>query len=275
MRYGELFQNSLEQFHDKSKALDIQLLMESCLKLSRTQFWINKNEAITNITGLQTFYRHLQRLLKGEPIDYILKRKEFYGETFHINKSVLIPRPETEILVERAMGFIKSPSNLLDIGSGSGVIAVLLAKRTGSRVVAVEKSRNALRVLKINVARHNLKNRILPFYADLFPSQGGRFHMILSNPPYIPEWEWRELDRKVRDFEPKEALVAEEDGLGVIRRIAQGAGEYLVPGGHLLMEIGYNQSERVNRILKETGFSTIDFFNDYSGIPRVASAQWE
>ena len=270
MRYSELFSHSLNLFEDRSKALDLQMLMEAAFNLTRTEFWIKKNEKITDKAALQKFYRYRKRLLRKEPTAYILGKKEFYGETFYIDKSALIPRPETEILVEHAIRSIKRPSEVLDIGAGSGIISILLAKHTEAAITAVENSRKALRVLKKNIALHKVGDRVTPLGADLFPLPGKKFYMIVSNPPYVSESEWRELDPTVRDYEPKIALTAGEDGLAIIRQIIESSPLYLEPWGKLLIEIGYNQKKQVKNILAETGFSSIDFFNDYSDIPRVA-----
>lgn len=253
-----------------NKGLDIQLLMEAAFGLSRTDFWIKKNETITDPAALRKFYRYRARRQKKEPIAYILKKRDFYGLTFYVDKSVLIPRPETEILVEHAAEKIESPSEILDIGAGSGIISITLAKKTGSMVTAVENSKNALKVFEKNIIQHGVKDRVLPLCADLFPPRAKRFDMIVSNPPYIPEKEWLELEPGVKDFEPKAALTAGDDGLFFIRRIIERAGDYLKPGGALLIEIGYNQKEQVKNLLNEAGFSEIDFVNDYNQIPRVA-----
>lgn len=273
MLYSELFSNSLRKFKDKDKSLDLQILIEFAFNLTREQFWTKKNEEITDHTGLRKFYRYRKRLLQDEPIAYILKQKEFYGEIFFINKNVLVPRPETEILVEHAIeGINKKPANILDIGSGSGVIAILLAKLTGSTVTAIEKSRRALYVLKKNIALHGVAEKVIPVYGDLFPAAANGFDMIVSNPPYGSEAEWQELAPNVKDHEPKEAVVAGEDGLVVIRRIVDGAECFLKPGGKLLMEIGYQQEASVRKILAASKFTQVEFFKDYNGIPRVVFA---
>ena len=273
MLYSELFSRSLKKFKDKDKSLDLQLLIEFAFNLTREQSWIKKNEKISDNIGLRKFYRYRKRLLQEEPIAYILKQKEFYGEIFYIDKNVLIPRPETEILVEHAIGNInRKPANILDIGSGSGIIAILLAKFTGAAVTAVEKSRKAFYVLKKNIALHGVTGKVIPIYGDLFPAAADKFDMIVSNPPYVSEAEWQELAPGVKDHEPKEALVAGEDGLLIIRRIIDGGDYFLKPGGKLLMEIGYQQEAAVREILAASKFSVVEFFKDYSGIPRVVFA---
>lgn len=275
MLYSDLYSNSLKVFAKQNKTLEIQVLIEEAFHFSRAESWMRKNEPITDLAALRTFYRYRNRLLKDEPIAYILKKKEFYGETFFINKNVLIPRPETEILVEKALELIKKPIQILDIGAGSGNIGIVLAKRTGSRVTAVERSKEALYVLKKNIGLHGVGNRVFEVRADLFPLSGGLFDMIVSNPPYIAEGEWRELDVTVRDYEPKIALVGGKDGLRVIKRIAAGAPKYLKPGGWLLMEIGYNQEQGVRGLLERAGFRDIAIYEDYSHIPRVVVGKKE
>ncbi len=270
MNYSDLFSRSMALLDSTNKGLDIQLLMEAAFGLSRTDFWIKKNERVTDPTALRKFYRYRARRLRKEPIAYILKKRDFYGLTFYVDKNVLIPRPETEILVENAAASIKAPSEILDIGAGSGIISITLAKETGATVTAVENSKNALKVLEKNITLHDVKDRVFPLCVDLFPRKGKLFDMVVSNPPYIPEKEWRELEPGVKDFEPKAALAAGDDGLIVIRRIIEQAGDYLKPGGALLMEMGYNQKDQVESLLNEAGFSNIDFLNDYNQIPRVA-----
>jgi release factor glutamine methyltransferase len=272
VRYSELVATSLKKFKNQDKALDLQLLLEAAFHLTREQSWIKRNDEIADRNALKRFYRYRERLIKDEPVAYILKKKEFYGVTFFINRGVLIPRPETEILVEQAIASIKKPLEILDIGAGSGVISILLAQQTGSAVTAVEKSRRAFAVLEKNIALQRMSGKVKPVCCDLFPGVGG-FDMIVSNPPYVPEAEWWELAPKVRDYEPREALVAGTDGLDIIRRIVAGAPAFLCPGGILLMEIGYNQHERVREILQKSPFARVEFYRDYSHIPRVVLAQ--
>jgi release factor glutamine methyltransferase len=274
MRYWELFQRSLDSLNNPSKSLDLQLIVEYAFNLSRTEYWIKKNEEIKDSRRLKRFYNYRQRLKTGEPVSYILKQKEFYGETFYIDKGVLIPRPETELLVEQAASVLLPEMDVLDIGSGSGIIAIMLAKRTHSHVIAIENSKPALRVLKKNITLHRVGYRVLPVCADLFPKEGKRFDVIVSNPPYIPLMEWRELDPMVRDFEPQSALVAENNGFATIEAIAKRAKDYLKPGGWLMLEMGYNQSNGVKKILQASGFSEIGILNDYSDIPRLAVGRW-
>ncbi len=275
MLYSELYEKSIQMFPDGGKTLDVQILMEAAFNLSRTDFWIKKSDPIENGTGLNKFYRYRTRLLKNEPVAHILKSKEFYGETFYVDKNVLVPRPETELLVEKAVQLIKDmepPVRVLDIGAGSGVISIMTAKLTQAEVTAVEFIPEALKVLKKNIFLHRMLDSVTPLQADVFPPKGTRYHLILSNPPYIPEHEWQELDPTVKDYDPKTALAAGKDGMDIIRRIARRAMKYLTPDGKLLMEIGYNQREPVEQCLRDAKFPVIDFIKDYGGIDRFAFA---
>lgn len=275
MRFCDLLYRSLNLFPDKSKSLDIQLLIETAFELSRTEFWIKKNDPITDQKGLKRFYRLRSQLAANTPMAYILGEKEFYGERFLVNKQVLIPRPETEILLEQALNLIKRPLHILDIGTGSGILGILLAKKTGSQVTALDINRKVLPILKKNICAHHVESLVFPVIGDLFPPPGQVFDMIVSNPPYIPEYEWQELAQTVRDFEPRVALVAAENGLAIIGRIAQEARQYLRPGGSLLLEMGYNQKEAVLTLLNALGYVNPLAINDYSNIPRVLVAGWD
>lgn len=283
-----MFQRSLSRSGDPSKALDIQLLMERAFSFSHTRFWIEKNNEIRDKVSLARFNRLLNRLMKNEPVHYILGEKEFYGYPFYVNKNALIPRPETEILVEQALMELKEMSakldeiRVLDIGAGSGVIAITLALQAGVQVMATDISPKALFLTKKNACRHRVGHLIHGVQADIFPPGGHppppgipkRFRLIVSNPPYIPEGEWRELAPQVRDFEPKTALASGEDGLELIARIISQAPEYLDDRGVLLLEIGYNQKERVTALLMKRGYDSIRVLDDYSGVPRIARAGW-
>jgi release factor glutamine methyltransferase len=256
------------------KALEIQLLIEHIFKLTRTEFWIKKNQEIKNLTALKKFYRYRKRLLKDEPLAYILKKKEFYGEYFFVNKNVLIPRPETEILIDEAVKILKKPGKVLDIGAGSGNISIMLAKLTRSNITSVEKHFPALKVLRKNIFLHKLHDKITVVNADLFPLNRETYDLIVSNPPYIPEKEWNSLATVVRDYEPKEALVPGLSGLELIQRIIQRAGSYLKPKGRILIEIGYNQKGRVDHLLRKANFSNIRFYRDYNNVQRIAFGEF-
>ena len=273
MLYSELFSRSLQKLGRHELTVAVEVLIERAFGLSRTQFWIRRNQEIDNARNLAAFRRAFSKLLKDEPLAYITGEKEFYSHPFAVNRRVLIPRPETEFLVEKALALNPPPATILDIGSGSGNIAISLALRSAARVWALEKSRAAHSVLKRNIAHFDLETRVIPLLADLFPVRQIRFDLIVSNPPYLSCREWDRLPRMIRDFEPKEALVSGPKGTEVIEAIIFQAPRFLPAGGCLLLEAGRGQHRSVSRFLKESGFGGIEWIRDLQGIPRVVMAR--
>lgn len=211
------------------------------------------------------------------PLAFILGEKEFWSIPFTVSPAVLIPRPETELIVERALELVQAPDPLIiDIGTGSGCLAVALAKEIpGARVVATDISRRALRVAEANAARHGAGN--IRFAAgDLFGALRGlglegRADLIVSNPPYVTEEEWKRLAPEVRAHEPRRALVPGPTGLETIRRLARGAPRFLKRGGVLLVEFGAGQAGAV-RALFGPPWTRSETARDLSGRPRVLAA---
>ncbi|MGE5662916.1 MAG: peptide chain release factor N(5)-glutamine methyltransferase [Deltaproteobacteria bacterium] len=218
----------------------------------------------------------VRRRASGEPLQYVLGSWDFYGREFLLSRDTLIPRPETEGLVERAIGALRVSGRdaalVLDVGTGCGAIAVTLAAELPrARVVAVDVSAGALAVAAGNARRAGVGDRVLFVRADAYSAlkTGGRFDVVVSNPPYVSEGEWDALPREVRDFEPPGALLAGPDGLSVIRRLVSGAAEHLLPAGVFLCEIGETQGEAVRRL--PAGFLSFDgVFKDLAGRDRVA-----
>ena len=274
MLYSQLFASAVRSLPACELPTAVQALIESSFALSRTRFWIERDRPVRDAAGLRRFRRRLRRLLAGEPLAYILKEKEFYGETFRVSPAVLVPRPETELLVEKALGLLgRETAQVLDVGSGSGAIAVVLALRSRAAVTALERSRPALAVLRQNVARFGLQERVRAVAGDLFPRRSGLFRMIVANPPYLSRRDWQRAPRTVRLYEPQEALLAGPRGTEVLARIIAGAPPRLAPGGWLLLEIGHGQHRAVQGLLKRAGLKEIDCVKDYSGIDRVIVAQ--
>jgi release factor glutamine methyltransferase len=230
-----------------------------------------------------TFCDLIERRLAGEPIQYITGEAEFYGLPFHVNRDVLIPRPETEHLVEKAIALAQklrlSGANpvprIVDVGTGSGAIAVALTCALPfAEITATDISPAALAVAKANAARHGVAPRIRFFEGDLLePVAGEQFEMVVSNPPYVPESDRATLDVEVRDYEPAQALFAGQDGLAIYRRLIPAAFGALVPGGCVALEIGCGQQVAIQALLAGAGFSGIEFFGDLQDIPRVAIAR--
>jgi release factor glutamine methyltransferase len=227
---------------------------------------------------------YLKRRADGEPLQYITGHQEFFGLDFEVTNEVLIPRPETELLVESALklaaGHAAAPF-ICDVGTGSGCIAISLLHELrdipGVRAVAVDISPKAISVAQRNAARHSVTEQIDFVVSDCFASldqhdpQQSSFDLIVSNPPYIEESAMNNLQREVRDFEPRAALVAGADGLAVIRRLLVEAGNFLKTGGHFLFEIGFDQSPAVEQLIDRNTWRLLEIYKDLQGIPRTVA----
>jgi release factor glutamine methyltransferase len=223
------------------------------------------------------------RRMAGEPIQYILGQTEFYGLPFRVTADVLIPRPETEHLVEKVLELAQGFHNprIVDVGCGSGAIAVALARALPhARISATDLSSTALTVARENAERNQVAGRIRFLRRDLLeplgpivPTDDTQFEIVVSNPPYVPLADRDSLAVEVREYEPALALFAGDDGLDVYRRLIPAAYDALIPGGFLALEIGYGQSPAIRALLFASGFHSIDFFPDLQNIPRVAVAQ--
>jgi release factor glutamine methyltransferase len=223
------------------------------------------------------FRAWVERRRGGEPIQYITGEVQFYGFPFQVNRDVLIPRPETELLVEKAIELARGfeRQRIVDVGTGSGAIAVALASNLpDARIHATESSAPALRVARANAVRNGVADRVAFHEGDLLtPVAGRRFDLIVSNPPYVPESDRDSLSVEVRDYEPALALFAGADGLAIYRRLIPAAFAALFHGRYLALEIGFGQQAAVEALLAGAGFTEIEFTRDLQGIPRVAVAR--
>ncbi|MDR0703220.1 MAG: peptide chain release factor N(5)-glutamine methyltransferase [Azoarcus sp.] len=223
----------------------------------------------------EAFRRLVERRKAGEPVAYLTGLREFYGRDFLVTQAVLIPRPETELLVELALHRLAAEARptVLDLGTGSGALAVTLALEWDcADVTALDYSREALEVAKTNAERLDAKIGFL--HGDWYAALGeARFHLIVANPPYIPEGD-PHLARGDLRFEPRAALVAGDDGLACLAPIVAGASRHLEHGGWLLMEHGHDQAAAVRGLLAGAGFSGIASWPDLAGIPRVSGGRW-
>ena len=223
------------------------------------------------------FRASVERRRSGEPIQYITGDAEFYGLSFKVNRDVLIPRPETEHLVETviklARGFERQ--RIVDVGTGSGAIAVAVALNLpDAEIHATDDSAAALRVARANAKRHGVEARVIFRAGDLLaPVAGKLFDLIVSNPPYVAEADRVSLSVEVRDYEPAQALFAGGDGLEIYRRLIPAAFAALFHERYLALEIGFGQQAAVEALLAGAGFTGIEFTNDLQGIPRVAVAR--
>jgi release factor glutamine methyltransferase len=253
---------------------DAMLILRHVLHLSAAQLHIEWEHQLTQ-EQTQQYNALLRRRQLGEPLQYILGAQEFFGLDFRVTPAVLVPRPETEHLVEAAITRLRDMEqpHILDVGTGSGAIAVALAHNLPTaHVTAVDISAQALEIAVHNAQQNGVADRIRFVESDLLAAvETERFHAIVSNPPYIATGERKQLPVEVRDHEPEPALFAGKSGLEVIRRLVDGAPAALVGGGWLFMEIGYNQRDAVAALLR--GWRGVEFVADLQGIPRVAIGQ--
>ena len=267
---GPKLQQALD-LDPREARLEVRILLCHALGVARSWLIGHDRDALAD-TEEQTYTALLTRRLAGEPIAYIVGSREFFGLEFKTTPAVLIPRPETELLVELALARISEnqPCEVLDLGTGSGAIAISIAKnRPWATVTAVDRSPEALAVARENAARPAVPNLRL-LLSDWFGALDAQtYDLIVSNPPYVEDADPHLLHGDVR-FEPLSALASGTDGLDDIRRIAAAAPQHLRPGGWLLLEHGYNQGEGCRAILRRQGFLDVETIRDLAGLERVS-----
>ena len=258
-------------------------LLEHATGRDRTFLITHGDESLTT-DDAQRFREWVARRAAGEPLQYITGRQEFYGLDFEVTPEVLIPRPETELLVETALELLRETEApiICDVGIGSGCIAVaLLNKRRDARAVGLDISPAALAIAARNAARHGVAERLTLLASDCFASldenerDRARFSLIVSNPPYVVESDMEGLQREVREHEPHVALTPGGDGLSIIRRVIDESPRHLARGGHLLLEIGFNQHEQVARLINPHTWTLLRIHKDLQGIPRTVALRHE
>ena len=251
--------------------LEIRMLLAQVLGLTRVQM-ITQSERLLTAQEAQQLDTLCARRIAGEPIAYLLGEREFYGLALQVDPNVLIPRPETELLVELALQHLPPNGHVLDMGTGSGAIAIAIAHtRPDADVSALDASLLALQVAQRNAARHGAHIRFL--HSDWFAAlAAGRFDLIVSNPPYIVAGDRHLAEGDLR-FEPIDALTDHADGLSALRTISARAPAHLSSGGWLLMEHGYDQAQPVRALLDAAGFGQVQSWRDLAGIERVSGGQ--
>ena len=265
----------------ESARLDAELLMAAAAGVTREAV-ITGSIELSHET-LRRFDTMIARREKREPVAYLLGRKEFYSLDFEVNPAVLIPRPESEIVVAAALGFIAGApdARVLDIGTGSGAIAIAIAVNAPRvRVAAVDISADAIAVASRNAQHHRVEDRVTFRRADCFeildggPALGS-FEVIVSNPPYLDDAEIAALEPDVRGYEPRVALRAGAGGLDILRRIAAGVPQHqhLASAGELIVEVGAEQAAAVAKLVEEAGLRVVSVINDFAGHPRVVRAR--
>lgn len=273
----------LQRVGIKEYALEARLLLGSCLKMTRTELFL-KGEETPTVDEQELLHSWLQRRKQREPLAYIVGEQEFWSKSFMVSPAVLIPRPETEFLLDRVLTLCQ-PENIkrgkiLDLCCGSGIIAAVLAMETGQPICATDFSLAALQVARVNLTRHMVNDRVALVAGNLLTpfAKNGRFSLIVTNPPYVGCEELASsLEPEVARYEPRLALDGGSDGLAIIKNIRLQAPHYLRPGGELFMEIGAGQGEEVAAIFSSQlpglpGFTRVAVYVDYAGRDRVLHA---
>jgi len=243
---------------------DVDLLLSDLLSLSLASLYA-RGELEVDAARIEA---SLQRRYAGEPLQYIRGRQEFYSRDFIVDDRVLIPRPETELIVETAIERAPHNARVIDVGTGSGCIAISIeCERTDLRVTGVDRSVEALAVAALNRAR--LDSRVQLAASDLFDGVRGTFDLIVSNPPYVPRGEYEQLATEVRVHEPQMALTPGPRGTEIIERLLDQSHARLAPEGVLIFEVGYGQEDAIREIAEAKRYAVEAFLPDLAGIPRV------
>ena len=259
MKLQTAIQNAYQRLKNnniKSALLDSELLMANVIKKSRDYIILNTNKNIDK-QNYYNFQKMVTQRSKGKPIAYLMNEKFFWKHKFFVNKDVLIPRPDTEIIIEQVLKIYKNKNkiNFLDIGFGSGcIILSILKERKDFMASGVDISNKALKVCKINASRLGIKNRLKLFNSDIDKFSLGKYDLIISNPPYIKNISLKYLENDVINYEPKRALNGGLDGVSEIRKIIIKSSELIKNGGKLILEIAYDQKREVKQLLKKKGF---------------------
>ena len=258
--------NLLKNSSRDTAMLDSEILLSKVLKKNREYLVLNYKENL-NKKNIELFYNLLKRRKKNEPIAYIVKKKEFWKQTFYIDQSVLIPRPDTELLVQETLKLFGKNSNLriLDIGTGSGCILLsLLKERINFMGTGIDISKKAINVARFNAKLHQLSNRVKFFNSDVDKFLIGKYDIIVSNPPYIKNNNIKYLEKDVFDYEPELALDGGKTGFSKISKVVCRASSLIKKNGKLILEIGFDQKSKVIEILKKNRFYINKIAKDYA-----------
>jgi len=259
----------LEDAGIAASRLTAEVLLAHAIRQERVYVYAHPERELQEVEWLH-YGRYLHERLKGKPTQYITGRQEFYGREFRVTPDVLIPRPETEHVVEVALQIARGAKRVLDVGTGSGALAVTLQLETGAEAWATDISPAAATVATGNARR--LGARVNVTICDLMEaSAAGSMDLIVSNPPYVPLAQWQGLQREVRDWEPRVALFAGETGFEIYDRIAADAPRVLGPGGWIVMELGFGSHDYVANLLST--WRDVRIEPDLAGIPRVIAAR--
>ena len=255
-----LFENNIQNPY-----LDSEILLSKVINKDRKYILLNSKENLKTVY-LDRFNNFIKRRKKGEPIAYITNKKEFWKDTFYVNKNVLIPRPDTELIVEQALKYSSKDSQLqiLDIGTGSGCILLsILNERPNFYGTGIDISKKTITICKYNAKMLKLTNRVKFYNSDVDNFENGKYDIIVSNPPYIEFNNLKYLEKDVVNFEPKLALSGGFDGFSEIRKVIKKASDLIKINGKLIIEIGFNQKSKALELLKKNGFYINKTLKDY------------
>ena len=256
---------TLKQLSNTSSKLDSEILLSEIIKKNRKYLILNSNEELKK-ENIKSFDYLVKRRKKGEPIAYLINKKEFWKQNFYINQNVLIPRPDTEILVEETLKLfnVNSKLNMLDIGTGSGCILLsILKERRNFFGTGIDISKKAINVARFNAKMHQLSNRVKFYNSDVDKFLIGKYDLVVSNPPYIKRQDLKYLEVDVKGFEPKLALDGGKDGFSKITKVIIKTSTLLKRNGRFILEIGFGQKKKILSILKQNNFFINKVVKDY------------
>ena len=262
--------NILRKNEIANPQLDSEILLSNSIKRDKKHIILNPKEVL-NSEQLGKFKSLIERRKKGEPIAYLINKKEFWKDEFFVNKDVLIPRPDSELIIEQVLKIYSKDLQLqvLDIGTGSGCILLsILKERSNFYGTGIDISKKSVNVSKFNAKQLNLTNRVKFFHSSVDNFKNGKYDIIVSNPPYIKQLSLKYLEKDVVNFEPKLALSGGFDGFSKIRKVINKASILIKKNGKFILEIGFNQKNKVIKILKEEGFYVNKAIKDYGNNDR-------
>ncbi len=261
---------TLKQSKIPNPQLDSEILLSNSIKRDKKYIILNPKELL-NSEQVETFKNLIERRRKKEPVAYLINKKEFWKDEFFVNKNVLIPRPDTELIIEQVLKIYSKDSQLqvLDIGTGSGCILLsILKERPNFYGTGIDISKKSINVSKLNAKQLNLTSRVKFFHSSVDNFKIGKYDLIVSNPPYIELFNLKYLEKDVISFEPKLALSGGFDGFSKIRKVINKAKNLIKKSGKFILEIGFNQKNKVKKILKEEGFYVNKAIRDYGNNDR-------
>ena len=265
---------TLKQSKIPNPQLDSEILLSNSIKRDKKYIILNPKELL-NSEQVETFKNLIERRRRKEPVAYLIKKKEFWKDEFFVNKDVLIPRPDTELIIEQVLKIYSKDSQLqvLDIGTGSGCILLsILKERPNFYGTGIDISKKSINVSKLNAKQLNLTSRVKFFHSSVDNFKIGKYDLIVSNPPYIKLFNLKYLEKDVISFEPKLALSGGFDGFSKIRKVINKAKNLIKKNGKFILEIGFNQKNKVKKILKEEGFYVNRTIKDYGNNDRCITS---